>query len=129
MWTVAIAYCLASFTLLTIAFQLEAGWLQLVMLGAGMLLAAGTTGPTGAMVANLTSWPVHATAFAILTLANNILGLAPGPFLTGILADRIGLLGALQLVPLASLVATAAFVIGKRHYVDDLRRGDADSTS
>ena len=43
----------------------------------------------------LTPAAIHGTAFATLTLANNFLGLAPGPIVTGWLADRIGLLGAL----------------------------------
>ena len=60
-----------------------------------MFLAAATAGPAGAMVANLTPAALHGTAFAILTLANNAFGLAPGPIVTGWLADRIGLLGRL----------------------------------
>ena len=54
--------------------------------------------------------------------ANNLLGLAPAAVLTGIVADRIGLLGALQLVPFAPLVAAVAFFIGKRNYGVDLDR-------
>jgi hypothetical protein len=40
-------------------------------------------------------------------------------------ADRIGLVGALQLVPFAPLVAAVAFFIGKRNYGGDLDRLDA----
>ena len=65
---------------------------------------------------------IHASAFATLTLANNLLGLAPAAILTGILADHIGLLGALQLVPFAPLIATFAFYIGKRNYGRDMDR-------
>ncbi len=73
-------------------------------------------------MANLTRPAIHATAFATLTLANNLLGLAPGPFLTGVIADRIGLLGALQVVPLTGLLAAACFVAGRRYYAADLQR-------
>ena len=45
------------------------------------------------IVAALTPAALHGTAFAVLTLANNFFGLAPGPILTGWLADRIGLVG------------------------------------
>ena len=41
-------------------------------------------------------------------------GLAPGPIVTGWLADRIGLLGALQWLPLASMCAAVVFLIGAR---------------
>jgi len=61
-------------------------------------------------------------ALATLTLANNLLGLAPGPFVTGALADRVGLLGAFQLIPLISLAATAMLLFARRHYLADLQR-------
>jgi hypothetical protein len=99
--------------------------LQLVVIGAGMFFCAGASGPSGAMVANLTPPTIHASAFATLTLANNLLGLAPAAVLTGLVADRIGLLGALQLVPFAALIAAVAFFIGKRSYGHDLDRLDA----
>ncbi|TCI11385.1 MFS transporter [Dyella soli] len=118
----AIVYCLVTAVLLGIAFQLPAGPGQLSMIGLGMFLAAGTAGPAGAMVANLTPTPIHASAFATLTLANNLLGLAPGPVLTGLLADHIGLLGAFQLIPLMALFAATAFWIGRLHYAGDLAR-------
>ncbi|WP_168788446.1 MFS transporter [Paraburkholderia aromaticivorans] len=119
-WLTAIVYCLLCGVLLGIAFQLPAGRLQLVLIGCGMFFCAGATGPSGAMVANLTPPSIHASAFATLTLANNLLGLAPAAILTGIVADRIGLLGALQLVPLAPLFAAIAFAIGRGSYKRDL---------
>ncbi|MGE8369159.1 MAG: multidrug DMT transporter permease, partial [Cupriavidus sp.] len=64
-------------------------------------------------------------ALAMLTLANNILGAAPAPYLTGLLADRIGLLGALQMVPLISLVAASVFFIARPRYLRDLRLAEA----
>ncbi|HEX6828882.1 MAG TPA: MFS transporter [Burkholderiales bacterium] len=121
-WIMAIGYALASFALLMVAFRLDAGPLQLALIGAGMFLVVGTIGPAGAMVANLTHSSIHATAFATLTLANNLLGLAPGPFVTGMIADRVGLLGAMQIIPLVSVAAAAVFAIGSRHYAGDLRR-------
>ena len=121
-WVTAIAYCVISFVLLAVGFSLNAGAVQLVLLGAGIFVVAGTSGPAGAIVANLTPSSIHAPAFAMLTLANNLLGLAPGPMVTGIIADRIGLPGALQVVPFIALVATLAFVIGKSNYDNALRR-------
>ncbi|MHA7598817.1 MFS transporter [Alicycliphilus sp. T452] len=127
-WTVAIVYSLLSAAFLLTGFMMPPGTAQLAMLALGMAMVAGTTGPAGAMVANLTHPSIHATAFATLTLANNLLGLAPGPFVTGLIADRIGLMGAMQLVPLIALGATTAFIIGKRHYADDLRHIRSMST-
>lgn len=118
----SIAYCLGSCLLLSLAFALPFGPAQLVMICLGMLIAAGTSGPAGAMVANLTHYSVHGTAFATLTLANNLLGLATGPLLTGKVSDLIGLDNAFQLVPLVSIAAAAVFFYGKRHYLNDMAR-------
>jgi MFS family permease len=85
-----------------------------------MFVSAGVTGPSGAMVANLTHPAVQGAAFATLTLANNLLGLAPGPFLTGALADRISLVGALQIVPFMSMAALAVFLFARSRYLGDL---------
>ncbi|MBL1112468.1 MFS transporter [Streptomyces sp. 110] len=119
-WNVAIGCSLGSLVLLTTAFSLTDGAVQLVLLAGGALVCAGTAGPTTAMVANLTPAAVSATAFATLTLANNLLGLAPGPSVTGMLADRVGLRGALQLVPLVAIAAAAAFLVGRHFYTRDL---------
>ncbi|MFJ3961042.1 MFS transporter [Streptomyces sp. NPDC090036] len=121
-WSVAICCSVGSLVLLMTAFRLPAGPVQLLVLALGALLCAATAGPGAAMVANLTPAAIAATAFATLTLAQSLLGLAPGPAVTGMLADRLGLLGALRLVPLVAIAATAAFLVGRRRYTSDLRR-------
>lgn len=118
----AMAYCLGTAASLAVAFQLPAGPLQFALLGLAMFLVAGTTGPAGAMVANLTPLVVHGTAFATLTLANNLLGLAPGPILTGRLADSLGLLGALRLLPFPCIAAAISFGLMRGVYLSDLDR-------
>ncbi|NRH26589.1 MFS transporter [Pseudomonas sp. MS19] len=125
----SIAYCLGSCLLLSLAFALTAGPLQVILIALGMLIAAGTNGTTGAMVANLTHYKVHGTAFATLTLVNNMLGLAPGPFITGRVSDLIGLHEAFQLVPLISIGSAAVFIYIKRHYNADIARPKGDESS
>lgn len=120
--SLCIAYCLGSCLLLSVAFALPFGMAQLVLICLGMVVAAGTTGPAGAMVANLTHYKVHGTAFATLTLANNLLGLATGPLLTGKVSDLIGLDKAFQLVPLVSIAAAAVFLLAGRSYLGDMAR-------
>ena len=119
-WTSAIVYSLSSFVLLLVGFHLHAGPAQLVMIGAGFFFVASTNGPVIAMIARLTPEAIHASAFGALTLVNNLIGLAPGPLVTGMLSDRFGLLGALQIIPFAALLGAVAFLIGKRNYIDDL---------
>ena len=120
--TLAIGYCLGSCVLLMIGMRMDAGGAQFAVIAAGVFLAAGTWGPAGAMATNLVHPSILSTALATLTLANNLLGGAPGPWLTGVLADRIGLLGALQLIPLVSVAAGLAFACAKVTYERDLRR-------
>ena len=120
--SLAIGYCVGCCVLLSAAFVLPAGLPQLVLIALGMFFGAGTVGPAGAMVANLTPPPLHGSAFGMLSLANNLLGLAPGPIVTGILADAFGLSVALQLVPLVSLIAAGIFALATRSYQQDLRQ-------
>ena len=72
------------------------------------------------MVTEVTHPGLRATALATVTLANNLLGFAPGPVLIGRLSDHYGLQTAMALAPLASLVAAACFALGSRHYERDL---------
>lgn len=124
-WTMAVAYCAAAFVALATAFHLPPGPLQLVLIGAGMFFAPGACGPTGALVAELTPPSIHATAMALWALANNLLGLAAGPLLAGMIADRMGLHMALQLIPFAALGSALLFALGKRAYRRDLARMEA----
>ena len=121
-WMMAIVYCVLSGAAFAAAFQLPPGHLQLALIGIGMLLESGVCGPTGALVAELTPSPIHATAMAIWALANNLLGLAAGPVIIGMLADRIGLHAALELIPLATVVSTLLFVAGRWRYPRDVAR-------
>jgi len=119
---IAVSYSLCTALLLGAGFRLEPGTAQLVLIGAGIFLAGGTTGPATAMVANVTHPAIHATAFAVLSLANNLLGMAPGPIVTGALADRIGLLAAFQWTPLACVAAAACFYVAGRLFPADAAR-------
>ncbi|NGP06393.1 MFS transporter [Rhodococcus sp. 14C212] len=121
-WTAAVVFCIIALVCLLTAFRLEAGPVQLALIGIGAFFSAGSSGPTAAMVANLTHTSVRASAMGTLTVANNLLGLALGPFVVGILADRLGLREALQLSPLVYLAAIAALLAGKRLHPAGLRK-------
>ena len=116
----SIGYCLGTAASLALALLLPPGAPQLALLALAMFLVAGTTGPAGAMVANLTPRAIHGSAFATLTLANNLIGLAPGPIVIGRLADRFGLAAAFGLLPLTGLAAALAFTAMRRSYLTDL---------
>lgn len=118
----AIGYSLGAALCLAAAMLLPPGIGQLVLLAVAMFMVAGTVGPVGAMVANLTPLAIHGSAFATLTLANNLIGLAPGPILTGRIADAIGLADAFLLLPVPCLLAAAVFAMMRRSYLVDLAK-------
>jgi MFS family permease len=121
-WTTAIVYSLISLIGLGVGFSLHPGGAQLLLLAVGIFFAAGTSGPAGAMVANLTRESIRSTAFGTLTLANNLLGLAAGPLVTGILADRFGLVGAMKIVPIVAVGALIALLVGRKYYTASLAK-------
>ncbi len=121
-WNTAIAFALISLVLLGVGFSVAPGGLQMALLAVGCFFAAGTTGPTGAMVARLTHESIRATAFGIYTFFNNLLGLAAGPLVTGALADRFGLETAMRYVPLVAVASIVFLYLGRRAYPSSLQR-------
>jgi MFS family permease len=121
-WSAAIAYAVIAMVCLMIGFQLDNGPTQLALLGIGAFFCSGFSGATTAVVASLSHPSVHASAFGVGTLANNVFGLALGPLVVGLLSDRLGLLGALQWVPLAYVVSIVVLVAGMRLYPAGLRK-------
>jgi predicted MFS family arabinose efflux permease len=65
---------------------------------------------------------MRSTGAAVLSLFQNMFGLAVGPFLAGVLSDHWGLQHALALTPLFSLLAAVFFVIAMRTYDQDVTR-------
>jgi fucose permease len=59
---------------------------------------------------------VRSTGASVLTLVQNLLGLALGPFLAGLLSDAVGLTTAMTLTPLACVIAVASFLIARTAY-------------
>jgi MFS family permease len=101
---------------------LPPGGTQFALLIAGGLVMAGTVGPIAAVVVDVTHPGLRATASAVLALTQNLIGLAGGPVLTGVLSDNYGLQSAMATAPLFSLVAAVLFVLAARTYEADLKR-------
>jgi MFS family permease len=113
-FTLSISLGVSSACLLVIGFLLPPSPLQIALVAFGAFLAAGTTGPVGSIVAQLTHRGLLATAFATLTLSNNIFGLAPAPWVTGKLADGFDIGMALELVSISPLLAATLFALASR---------------
>jgi MFS family permease len=106
--------------ILAIAFQVRPGPLQYGLILAGSIGLAGTVGPMAAVIASLVHPGLRATALAILAVVQNIVGLAAGGYLTGMLSDRLGIAQALAVVPLVALVSAGFYLAGARHYEREL---------
>lgn len=105
------------------AFALFApGAAQFALILCGGLTMAVNVGPVSAVVIDVVHPGVRATAASVLSLVQNLFGLAGGPLLTGLLSDRYGLPFALAVVPLSCLVAAALFALASRTYLGDLAR-------
>jgi len=113
-WSTAAAYAAASLLLLGVGFSLPTGPAHFGLIGAGAFFAAGTAGPAGALVAELTPASIRASALGVLAMANNLIGLTAGPVVTGALADRFGLAVALRWAPVVSALSFAVLAIGRR---------------
>lgn len=118
LWLPAL-YALVTFVLLTAAFLLPPGPVQLAVLYAGVVFVGGHSGATTAAIIDVVHPGLIATAAATVVLFNNLLGLAPGPWVVGRLSDAFGLQTALALAPLLSLASAVCFVLAARNYSHD----------
>lgn len=101
------------------------GAAQFALILAGALMMASNVGPISAVVIDVVHPSVRATAASILSLTQNLFGLAGGPLLAGVLSDAYGLGFALSVIPAFGLLAALCFLVASRTYVRDLARIDA----
>ena len=101
------------------------GATQVALVLLGGATATSAIGPAVAVVLDVVPPSVSATAVAIYAVVQNLMGLAVGPVVTGVLADRWGLTAALASVAGAGLAAGFAFWWGSRSYGQDRMREGA----
>ena len=94
---------------------------QFSLILAGGLVMTASLGPAAAVIIDVSPPGLRATAASILALSQNLLGLAGGPFLAGVLADAYGLRFAMSVVPVFSLLAAVMFALAARTYLGDLQ--------
>ncbi|MBF7731573.1 MFS transporter [Pseudomonas sp. N040] len=111
------------------AFAIAPGTLQLWLIGLGMLVSGAHSGPSTAIVTEVNDPRLRATVLAVVALAVSLLGMAPGPFVTGLIADHSDLNTAMLLMPVASLLAGLCFLAANRHYAKDALRFQAPAES
>ena len=115
-------YAAATLVLFVLAFAIKPGLLQIVLIGLGIFVSGAHSGSSSAVVTEVNDPRIHATVLSVLALAISLLGMAPGPFIVGLLADFTELKTAMLIMPLASFLAGLCFLAANRHYrVDALR--------
>jgi predicted MFS family arabinose efflux permease len=106
-----------------LAFGVAApGPLQTALIVVGASVMTGTIGPVAAVTVDVVDPGLRATATAVLSLTQNLLGLAGGPLLAGVLSDNFGLPFAMSVMPLSCLLAATMFLVAARTYEADARR-------
>ena len=120
--------CLASMVVLVGAFSAPGMGValgtsaQLALIAFGGFLATCTVGPVTAIVIDVVHPGVRATGASVLSLFQNLFGLAAGPFIAGALSDVWGLTTTLVAMPSFAIVAAFAFKLAARSYVADMQR-------
>ncbi|MDE2364003.1 MAG: MFS transporter [Hyphomicrobiales bacterium] len=94
---------------------------QFALIGLGAFLMTCTAGPVAAIVMNVVHPGVRSTGASVLSLVQNLFGLAAGPFIAGALSDAVGLELALTIVPAFGLLAAGALMVAARSYEADKR--------
>ena len=106
--------------------MLPPGPAQFALIVAGATVMTGSIGPVCAVVVDVVHPGLRATAAAILSLFQNLFGLAAGPLIAGRLSDAYGLPFALSVIPMFCLFAAVGFVLASRTYVADLANAEAE---
>jgi MFS family permease len=115
--------CIASMVVLALAFGAASGAAQqFTLIALGGFLATCTVGPVSAIVIDVIHPGIRATGASVLSLFQNLFGLAAGPFIAGALSDAWGLERALAVTPVFSVLAALALLVASRSYEGDLQR-------
>jgi len=95
---------------------------QFLLIALGGLMMMCTVAPAASVVLNVIHPGVRSTGAAILSLFQNLLGLAVGPFVGGLLSDAWGLQTAMAIMPAFGLLAALCFLRAMRSYEPDLTK-------
>jgi MFS family permease len=121
----AAVLCLTTMAVLAFAFGAPqvgialSAQLQFALIVLGGLLMMCYVGPASAAVIDVTHPGVRSTGASIMSLFQNLFGLALGPFITGVMSDAWGLVSALAVVPAFCVLAALAFLRAARTYEAD----------
>jgi len=95
---------------------------QFALIALGGFFMTCSVGPASAVVIDVAHPGVRATGAAVLSVFQNLFGLAIGPFLAGALSDAFGLESALTVIASFGLASGLLFAVAARSYEGDMQR-------
>jgi len=95
---------------------------QFLMIAVGGFLMTCSVGPASGVVLDVVHPGLRSTGAAVLSLFQNMFGLAIGPFVGGALSDALGLQTALTIMPAFGLLAALCFLRASRTYERDMQQ-------
>lgn len=95
---------------------------QFVLILIGGFLMTCSVAPTADVVLDVVHPGMRSTGAAVLSLFQNLFGLAVGPFVGGAISDAWGLQTALMAMPAFGVLATLSFWLAARSYESDTRQ-------
>ncbi|MDM0044528.1 MFS transporter [Variovorax dokdonensis] len=119
--------CVASSAVLAMAFGAQhlgvvlTKPMQFALFAVGGFLMTCSVGVVAAAVIDVVHPGIRATGASVMSLFQNLLGLAAGPFIAGLLSDAWSLEHALTVMPVFGLLAAAGFMAASRNYEADLQ--------
>lgn len=115
--------CLLTLVVFLAAFATgQSGEAQRKLVLLGGFFMTSTVGVVSGIVIDVIHPGVRSTGSAVLSLFQNLFGLAIGPFLVGVLSDVWGLQQAMAMVPSFSVLAAVFFMTAARCYDHDVRQ-------
>lgn len=114
--------CMVTAPILVVAFSAaESMNQQFLLIALGGFLMTCTVGPASSVVLDVVHPGLRSTGAALLSLFQNLFGLAIGPFVGGALSDAFGLQAALTAMPVFGLLAALCLLRASRTYERDLQ--------
>ncbi|CAG2154865.1 Sialic acid transporter NanT [Cupriavidus yeoncheonensis] len=121
--TVLASLCLLTTPVLVVAFGAAHSMnQQFLLIALGGFLMTCAVGPASGVVLDVVHPGLRSTGAAVLSLFQNLFGLAIGPFVGGALSDALGLQMALTIMPAFGVLAALCFRRAARTYEGDLRK-------
>lgn len=101
---------------------------QFALIATGGFFMACLSGVVVAVTIDVIHHSIQATGASVLSLFQNLLGLAAGPFIAGLLSDAWSLEAAMAVMPVFGLLSAGLFVVASRSYEKDLQRANAGTS-